>query len=42
MNNIWQTVMQKSQDHIEVVKCISLHSDELFKAEETGVQPARK
>lgn len=32
----------KSQDHIEVIKCICLHSDELFKAAKTGVQPARK
>lgn len=28
----------ETQDHIEVVKCICLHSGELFKAQETGVQ----
>lgn len=31
-----------SQDHTEVVKFICLHSDELFRVEETRVQPARK
>lgn len=31
-----------SRDHIEVIKFICLHSDELFRAEETRVHPARK
>ena len=28
----------ESQDHIEVVKCICLHSGELFKSQATAVQ----
>lgn len=32
----------ESQDHVEVVKRICLHSGELFKAQETGIQLARK
>lgn len=32
----------ESQDHIEVVKRICLHSGELFKAWETGVRLSRR
>lgn len=32
----------ESLDHIEVVKRICLHSGELFKARETGVQLSRR